>query len=69
MHPVGMPARNFWLAEALLLLGEGYPKTFKELMDTTDWGRFGIGKYEKCADCRPIAAMSRRLPTQPSSIR
>ena len=33
------------------LLGEGYAKTFKELMETTDWDRYGTGNYEKCADC------------------
>lgn len=33
------------------LLGEGYTKTFKELMETTDWDRYGTGNYEKCADC------------------
>ena len=32
----------------------GFPsstKTFKELMETTDWDRYGTGNYEKCADC------------------
>ena len=33
------------------LLGEGYAKTFKELMETTDWDAYGTGNYEKCADC------------------
>ncbi|MCX7380697.1 MAG: DUF3463 domain-containing protein, partial [Alphaproteobacteria bacterium] len=33
------------------LLGEGYTKTFKELMETTDWDAYGTGNYEKCADC------------------
>jgi hypothetical protein len=33
------------------LLGEGYAKTFKELMDGTDWDSYGTGNYEKCADC------------------
>ena len=33
------------------LLGEGYTKTFKELMEDTDWDAYGIGNYEKCADC------------------
>ena len=33
------------------LLGEGYAKTFRELMDTTEWEKYGVGKYEKCADC------------------
>ena len=33
------------------LLGEGYVKTFKELMDDTDWDKYGVGNYEKCANC------------------
>jgi hopanoid biosynthesis associated radical SAM protein HpnH len=33
------------------LLGEGYAKTFKELMDETNWDGYGTGNYEKCADC------------------
>ena len=33
------------------LLGEGYAKTFKELMEDTDWDKYGTGNYEKCADC------------------
>ena len=33
------------------LLGEGYAKTFKELMEETDWDAYGTGNYEKCADC------------------
>ena len=33
------------------LLGEGYAKTFKELMEETDWDAYGVGNYEKCADC------------------
>jgi hypothetical protein len=47
-----MPARNiFGWQKPCYLLGEGYTKTFKELMDTTDWETYGTGKYEKCADC------------------
>jgi hypothetical protein len=47
-----MPARNiFGWQKPCYLLGEGYAKTFKELMDTTDWETYGTGKYEKCADC------------------
>jgi hypothetical protein len=26
-------------------------KTFKELMETTDWAKYGTGNYEKCSDC------------------
>jgi hypothetical protein len=33
------------------LLGEGYAKTFHELMAETDWDAYGTGNYEKCADC------------------
>jgi hypothetical protein len=47
-----MPARNiFGWQKPCYLLGEGYTKTFRELMDTTDWETYGTGKYEKCADC------------------
>ena len=27
------------------------PKTFKELMEDTDWDNYGVGNYEKCANC------------------
>ena len=27
------------------------PKTFKELMEDTNWDNYGTGNYEKCADC------------------
>jgi hypothetical protein len=33
------------------LLGEGYTKTYRELMETTDWDSYGTGAYEKCANC------------------
>jgi hypothetical protein len=32
-------------------VGEGYAKTFRELMEETDWDSYGTGNYEKCADC------------------
>ena len=32
-------------------MGEGYAKTFRELMETTDWDSYGTGAYEKCANC------------------
>ncbi len=50
--PWGMPTRNiFGWQKPCYLLGEGYVKTFKELMETTDWDSYGTGRYEKCADC------------------
>ena len=50
--PWGNPPRNvFGWQRPCYLLGEGYAKTFKELMETTDWDAYGVGNYEKCADC------------------
>ena len=50
--PWSMPARTvFGWQKPCYLLGEGYVKTFKELIDDTDWDRYGVGNYEKCADC------------------
>jgi hopanoid biosynthesis associated radical SAM protein HpnH len=50
--PWGMPARNvFGWQRPCYLLGEGYAATFKELMETTDWDKYGTGKYQKCSDC------------------
>jgi hopanoid biosynthesis associated radical SAM protein HpnH len=50
--PWGNPARTvFGWQRPCYLLGEGYAKTFDELMNTTDWDAYGVGKYEKCADC------------------
>ena len=50
--PWGKPTRNvFGWQRPCYLLGEGYTKTFQELMDTTDWDKYGTGNYEKCADC------------------
>jgi hopanoid biosynthesis associated radical SAM protein HpnH len=50
--PWGKPTRNvFGWQRPCYLLGEGYAKTFAELMESTDWDRYGTGNYEKCADC------------------
>jgi hopanoid biosynthesis associated radical SAM protein HpnH len=50
--PWGMPTRNiFGWQKPCYLLGEGYAKSFRELMETTDWDSYGTGKYEKCANC------------------
>jgi len=50
--PWGNPTRNvFGWQRPCYLLGEGYVKTFKELMEETDWDAYGTGNYEKCADC------------------
>ena len=50
--PWGSPTRNiFGWQRPCYLLGEGYVATFRELMEETDWDRYGTGNYEKCADC------------------
>ena len=50
--PWGNPTRTvFGWQKPCYLLGEGYAKTFKELMDDTAWDDYGVGNYEKCADC------------------
>ncbi len=50
--PWGNPTRTYFgWQRPCYLLGEGYAKTFKELMESTDWDRYGTGNYEKCADC------------------
>jgi hopanoid biosynthesis associated radical SAM protein HpnH len=76
--PWSMPTRNvFGWQKPCYLVGEGYAKTFAELMDTTNWEGYGTGNYEKCADCmvhcgyegtavddtmtRPLTALSRSL--------
>ena len=50
--PWSMPLRCvFGWQKPCYLLGEGYVKTFKELMEGTEWEKYGVGKYEKCANC------------------
>jgi hopanoid biosynthesis associated radical SAM protein HpnH len=50
--PWGNPTRNvFGWQRPCYLLGEGYAKTFRELMEETDWDSYGVGNYEKCANC------------------
>ncbi|MDJ0733361.1 MAG: adenosyl-hopene transferase HpnH [Nostocaceae cyanobacterium] len=52
------------------LLNEGYYKTFQELLDNTDWGKYGHKSGNpKCADCmvhcgyEPTAAIDAMQPT------
>jgi hopanoid biosynthesis associated radical SAM protein HpnH len=50
--PWGNPTRTvFGWQRPCYLLGEGYAKTFRELMDETDWDAYGVGNYEKCSNC------------------
>jgi hopanoid biosynthesis associated radical SAM protein HpnH len=50
--PWSMPLRTvFGWQKPCYLVGEGYTQTFRELMEDTDWDDYGVGKYEKCANC------------------
>lgn len=50
--PWGMPTRNvFGWQKPCYLLGEGFVSSYKELIEGTDWDKYGTGRYEKCADC------------------
>jgi len=50
--PWGNPTYNiFGWQRPCYLLQDGYAPTFKALMETTDWDRYGTGRNEQCADC------------------
>lgn len=40
-----------WQKPCYLLVGEGYAKSFAELMETTDWDSYGVGRNPKCSNC------------------
>jgi hopanoid biosynthesis associated radical SAM protein HpnH len=50
--PWGNPTRNTqgWKAPCYLITDAHYP-TFREMMEKTDWERYGVGKDERCAQC------------------
>ena len=50
--PWSNPTRNiFGWQRPCYLLNEGYTKSYRELMEDTNWGAYGTGNYEKCANC------------------
>ncbi len=50
--PWGMPTRNvFGWQKPCYLLGEGHVASFKALMETTDWDKYGSDRHAKCANC------------------
>lgn len=51
--PWGSPTYNvFGWQRPCYLLGEGYCRTFRELMETTDWNAYGWKSHNpKCRDC------------------
>ncbi len=50
--PWGNPTYNiFGWQRPCYLLQEGYVPTFQELMEKTEWDRYGTGRHEQCRDC------------------
>ncbi|MGH8428290.1 MAG: adenosyl-hopene transferase HpnH [Gammaproteobacteria bacterium] len=51
--PWSNPTRNVfgWQKPCYLLVDEGYAKSFRELMETTEWENYGVGRNPKCANC------------------
>jgi hopanoid biosynthesis associated radical SAM protein HpnH len=50
--PWGNPTRNpqGWKAPCYLITDAHYP-TFKEMMEKTDWSKYGVGRDPRCAQC------------------
>lgn len=51
--PWGNPNYNIfgWQRPCYLFSEHGYAKTFKELMEKTDWEKYGTGRHPKCDNC------------------
>ncbi|HEX8757802.1 MAG TPA: adenosyl-hopene transferase HpnH, partial [Steroidobacteraceae bacterium] len=51
--PWSNPTYNLfgWQRPCYLLTDEGYAKSFRALMEETDWESYGVGRNPKCANC------------------
>jgi hopanoid biosynthesis associated radical SAM protein HpnH len=50
--PWGIPSYSiFGWQRPCYLMGDGYTKTYKELLETTDWSQYGRGRDERCDNC------------------
>ena len=48
----GIPSYSvFGWQRPCYLMSDGYVKTYKELVETTDWERYGRGRDPRCANC------------------
>ncbi|HEU5333782.1 MAG TPA: adenosyl-hopene transferase HpnH [Actinocrinis sp.] len=48
----GIPSYSlFGWQRPCYLMNDGYVQTYKELVETTDWDKYGRGKDERCANC------------------
>ncbi|MBO0893195.1 MAG: adenosyl-hopene transferase HpnH [Acidimicrobiales bacterium] len=50
--PWGIPSYSiFGWQRPCYLMADGYAPTYKELVETTDWERYGRGRDPRCANC------------------
>jgi hopanoid biosynthesis associated radical SAM protein HpnH len=50
--PWGIPSYSlFGWQRPCYLMADGYTKTYKELLETTDWDQYGRGRDPRCANC------------------
>ena len=50
--PWGIPSYSlFGWQRPCYLMADGYTKTYKELIETTDWEKYGRGRDPRCANC------------------
>ena len=50
--PWGIPSYSiFGWQRPCYLMGDGYTKTYKELIETTDWSKYGRGRDPRCDNC------------------
>jgi hopanoid biosynthesis associated radical SAM protein HpnH len=48
----GIPSYSlFGWQRPCYLMGDGYASTYKELLETTEWERYGRGRDPRCANC------------------
>src|SRR5438094_3985220 len=51
--PWGIPSYSIfgWQRPCYLMAAGGYAKSYRELIDETDWSLYGRGRHPKCANC------------------
>ncbi len=50
--PWGIPSYSiFGWQRPCYLMSDGYAKTYQELLETTDWSKYGRGRDERCDNC------------------
>jgi Domain of unknown function (DUF3463) len=48
----GIPSYSlFGWQRPCYLMADGYAKTYQELVETTDWSRYGRGRDPRCDNC------------------